>query len=67
MRSLLLPVFTVALASCGLNDDIQAHLSDDPKVCVNGIQYLPYTNGKVQAYTSEGQVITCQSQPAPAK
>ena len=61
------PVLTMAflLSACGiLNKDDKDGLSRDPKVCVNGIQYLPYTNGKDVAYTSEGKIETCQQQPA---
>ena len=48
-----------ALSLDALNQDIQADLSKDPKTCINGIRYLPYTNGTVQAYTSEGKPIMC--------
>ena len=65
-RWLLFPL--IMLTGCSypslepvVNQDIKADLSDDPKTCINGIKYLPYTNGTVQAFTSEGQVITCQS------
>jgi hypothetical protein len=61
------PVLVIALAvsACGiLNKDDKDALSRDPRVCVNGIQYLPYTNGKDVAYTSEGKIETCQQNPA---
>jgi hypothetical protein len=44
----------------GLNDDIQNDLSKDPKTCINGVRYLPYTNGTDEAFTAEGKVITCK-------
>jgi hypothetical protein len=66
---LLLALLTgcAALSLDALNEDIPADLSEDPKTCINGIQYLPYTNGTVQAYTSEGKSITCTPEPTEKK
>ena len=61
MKFLLLSLLIVVHAACmGLNEDIQNDLSKDPKTCINGVRYLPYTNGTDEAFTSEGKVITCK-------
>ena len=68
MQHLLSFVLSALLAGCGmmgLNQDIQADLSDDPKTCVNGLRYLPYTNATDEAFTSEGKVIACQPKKNP--
>lgn len=61
MKFLLLPLLFVGQAACTwLNEDIQNDLSKDPKTCINGVRYLPYTNGTDEAFTSEGKVINCK-------
>ena len=65
MKFLVISLATGLLSGCGaLNKDNADALSKEPKVCVNGIKYLPYTNGKDEAFTSEGKVETCQAPPA---
>ncbi|NBS16577.1 MAG: hypothetical protein EBT06_06435 [Gammaproteobacteria bacterium] len=52
------------LGCAPLNQDIQEDLSTDPKTCVNGHRYLPFTNGTDEAFTSEGKEIPCRT-PSP--
>ena len=62
MKYILLLLLIVGHTACtALNEDIQNDLSKDPKTCVNGVRYLPYTNGTDEAFTSEGKVITCKT------
>ena len=49
-----------ALAGCGsFNRGLDQDTSDQSMVCKDGIKYLPFTNGRDQAYTSEGRPETC--------
>lgn len=41
------------------NQGIDQDLSNQSMVCKDGIKYLPFTNGRDQAYTSEGRPETC--------
>lgn len=41
------------------NQGLDQALSDKPMVCKDGIKYLPYTNDRDAAYTSEGRPETC--------
>jgi len=43
-----------------LNQDIEEDLSTDPKTCLHGHRYLPFTNGTDEAFTSEGKEIPCK-------
>lgn len=48
------------LAACTpFNQGIDQDLSNQSMVCKDGIKYLPFTNGRDQAYTSEGRPETC--------
>ncbi len=53
------------LGCAPLNQDIQEDLSTDPKTCVNGHRYLPFTNGTDEAFTPEGKEIPCRTPTPP--
>lgn len=53
------------LGCAPVNQDIQEDLSTDPKTCVNGHRYLPFTNGTDEAFTSEGKEIPCRASSPP--
>lgn len=54
----------LSLMACApLNSDIEQDLSTDPKACINGVSYLPFTNGTQQKFTAEGNPIPCVSKP----
>lgn len=53
------------MACAPLNSDIEQDLSTDPKDCINGVSYLPFTNGTQQKFTAEGNPIPCVSKPEP--
>ena len=52
--------FVAMLGACvPFNQGIDDNLSDQSMVCKDGIKYLPFTNYRDQAYTSEGRPETC--------
>jgi len=59
MKHLYLAFIIIALSSCSAIQKKSEEIEKTDVLCVNGIQYIPYTSGKVVAYTSEGKVITC--------
>lgn len=62
--SLLALFVGLSLAACApLNSGIQNDLSTDPKDCIEGVSYLPFTNGTQQKFTAEGNPIPCVSKP----
>ena len=53
-------VFIFLLSACSpFNQGLEQDMSDKSMVCKDGIKYLPFTNGRDQAYTSEGRPETC--------
>ena len=59
MKHFYLALIMIALTSCSAIQKKSEEIEKTDVLCVNGIQYIPYTSGKVVAYTSEGKVITC--------
>jgi hypothetical protein len=60
LRHLGLFFAITALAGCGsFNRGLDQDTSHESMVCKDGIKYLPFTNGRDQAYTSEGRPETC--------
>ena len=59
MKQFYLALIMVVLTSCSAIQKKSEEIEKTDVLCVNGIQYIPYTSGKVVAYTSEGKVITC--------
>lgn len=50
----------ILIAGCNaFNRGLDQDTSDQSMVCKDGIKYLPFTNGRDQAYTSEGRPETC--------
>ena len=47
------------VACMPFNEGIDQDLSNQSMVCKDGIKYLPFTNGRDQAYTTEGRPETC--------
>ncbi len=47
------------VACTPFNQGIDQDLSNQSMVCKDGIKYLPFTNYRDQAYTSEGRPETC--------
>jgi|APCry1669191860_1035381.scaffolds.fasta_scaffold00281_14 hypothetical protein len=53
-------LLTAMLWGCTpFNQGIDQDFSNQSMVCKDGIKYLPFTNGRDQAYTSEGRPETC--------
>ena len=52
-------ICTLCVACTPFNQGIDQDLSDQSMVCKDGIKYLPFTNYRDQAYTSEGRPQTC--------
>lgn len=68
LLTLLVFLFGGAALNSGcapINQDIESDLSTDPKTCVNGLRYLPFTNGTDEAFTSEGKEIPCKVKASP--
>jgi hypothetical protein len=60
LKSIVLGFCAAALSACSpFNQGIDQDLSNQSMVCKDGIKYLPFTNGRDQAYTSEGRPETC--------
>jgi hypothetical protein len=47
------------VACTPFNQGIDQDLSNQSMVCKDGIKYLPFTNARDQAYTTEGRPETC--------
>jgi hypothetical protein len=60
LRRLGLVFAVTVLAGCSsFNRGLDQDTSRESMVCKDGIKYLPFTNGRDQAYTSEGRPETC--------
>lgn len=59
-RWMFILVGVLLLSSCQpFNQGLEQDLGNQSMVCKDGIKYLPYTNGRDQAYTTEGRPETC--------
>lgn len=59
-KVILWGVSSMGLVACSpFNQGIDQDLSNQSMVCKDGIKYLPFTNARDQAYTSEGRPETC--------
>ena len=61
LKLLALATLTALLVGCTTIIGNWQHLtaSNEPNICIDGIQYLPQTGGKEVAYSLQGKVKTC--------